>query len=57
MSDKSQMYDNLMFDNVFFSAKSRRDNEVQPSLSIREMAQSYSEQPKTLEPETDEDER
>lgn len=33
------MYDNEMYDNVFFSAKSYVDNEVGISLSVREQAQ------------------
>ena len=43
MNDRSCMYDNQMFDNVFFSEKSFRDNDVQPTLELREMAQQCSE--------------
>ena len=51
------MYDNQMFDNVFFSAKSYIDNEVEMSLTVREQAQQYSELVPEIPPETDEEER
>jgi len=35
--EKEQMYDNQMFDNVFFSAKSKRDNEAQAVTLLQEM--------------------
>lgn len=46
-----------MFDNVFFSAKSYIDNEVEMSLTVREQAQQYSELAPEIPPETDEEER
>lgn len=51
------MYDNQMFDNVFFSAKSYVDNEVEMSLTVREQAQQYSQFAPEIPPETDEEER
>ena len=33
--EKESMYDNQMFDNVFFSAKSKRDNEVQAEAVLK----------------------
>lgn len=43
-----------MFDNVFFSAKSKRDNEVQPSINYRDNIAQFSE-PSIKEKVIDED--
>ncbi len=37
--EKESMYDNQMFDNVFFSAKSKRDNEVQAEQVLKSIGQ------------------
>ena len=41
--EKESMYDNQMFDNVFFSAKSKRDNEVQADVVLKTIGQQMSD--------------